>query len=374
VTSTEITVGNVATTGGPIPGLFAGAQVGAQAYLDYVNSTGGVSGRRLVLDNRDDALSCSQNTSQTLALVPSVIAFVGSFSLFDNCGGEAMPRTVPNVSVSLNPPVTKLPNAFAAQPIQNGWSTGPLLWIKQHYPSVIKHVGALVGNVPSVLNSWAGELHALNSLGFDVTTEVTYAPLDTQFTSDVIKMQQAGVQLVLLDQADVSAIAHFVDAMQLQGFHPTLITSSGAAYDGSFISKAGTSAASNVIVDLHESLYLGQDAKAVPGVALFDHWIGVAHPGYTPDIFSVYGWSSAMLFVQALRKAGADPTRASLIAQLKKITSFDAGGLVAPDDPASKQPPSCFLIAKVVNGTWQRVTPSKGFICSGTYLYDTAVP
>jgi hypothetical protein len=112
----------------------------------------------------------------------------------------------------------------------------------------------------------------------------------------------------------------------------------------------------------------------VPAVSLFDHWVNVAHPGYTPDIYSVFGWASAALFVQALRNGGSDPNRASLLTALKQITNFDAGGLIAPDNPAAKSPPNCFIIAKVVNGAWQRQSPASGFMCSGTYLYDPSLP
>jgi ABC-type branched-subunit amino acid transport system substrate-binding protein len=374
VTAKTITVGNVSTTGGLVPGLFLGAQVGVQAYFDYVNSTGGVDGRTLVVDDRDDQLFCTNNKTETEDLIPSVLAFVGSFSIYDSCGGAIIPSTIANISNSLDPAVTKLPNTFSPQPIQNGWGTGPLLWLKQHYPGAVGHVGALVGDVTTVENSWAGEEYALKQEGFHISVVETYTPGQTQFAADVIKMQQEGVQLVLLDQADVGAIAAFVDAMQLQGFHPEVISNSGSAYDGSFITKAGAAAAGTVIVNLHEALYLGQDANSVPEVKLFDHWINVAHAGYTPDIYSVFGWASAMLLVQALQKAGPNPDHASLLAALGTIHTFDAGGLLAPDDPASKTPADCFLVARVVNGSWQRVTPSSGFTCSGTYIYDPKIP
>jgi branched-chain amino acid transport system substrate-binding protein len=373
VTATQITVGNVSTTGGLVPGLFLGAQVGVQAYFDYVNSTGGVDHRKLVMKTGDDQLFCTNNKTDTLALIPSVIAFVGSFSIEDQCGGEVIPPTIANVSNSLDPIVTKLPNTFSPQPIQNGDGTGTFLWLKQHYPSDIGSVGALVGNVPTVIQSWKGEQYALQKVGFGIKDVEMYDVGQTQFQSSVIRMKDDGVKIVLLDQADVNAIAAFVDAMQLEQFHPAIIFNSGSAYDGSLIAKAG-SAAGNVIVGLHEALYLGQDASTVPEVALFDHWINVAHPGYTPDIYSVFGWASAMLFVQALQHAGSDPTRASLLTALRQITAFDAGGLLSTSDPASKTPGNCFLIARVSNGQWQRVSPSSGFTCQGTYIYDPSIP
>jgi ABC-type branched-subunit amino acid transport system substrate-binding protein len=373
VNATTITVGNVATTGGIVPGLFLGAQVGVQAYFDYVNSTGGINHRRLVVDDGDDQLQCSLNDTATKALIPKVVAFVGSFSIWDACGGKLIPHTIANISDSLDPVVTKLPNTFSPQPIQNGWGTGPLLWLKQHYPSAIGAVGALVGNVSTVQDSWKAEEYVLDHEGFHVVDVEQYDIGQTQFDASVIRMKDDGVKIVLLDQADVNGIAAFLDAADLEQFHPDVFFNSGSAYDGSFIKTAGA-AASDIVVNLHEALYLGQDANAVPAVQLFDHWVNVAHAGYTPDIYSVFGWASAALFVQALRNAGSDPTRASVLAALRQIHTFSAGGLIAPDDPATKSPPNCFLIARVVNGQWQRETPASGFTCSGTYVYDPALP
>jgi len=373
VDATTITVGNVATTGGIVPGLFLGAQVGVQAYFDYVNSTGGIDHRRLVVDDGDDQLQCSVNDSATRALMPKVVAFVGSFSIWDACGGKLIPRTIANISDSLDPVVTKLPNTFSPQPIQNGLSTGPLLWLKQHYPSAVSAVGALVGNISTVQDSWKGEEYVLDREGFHVVDVEDYDVGQTQFDASVIRMKDDGVKIVLLDQADVNAIAAFLDAANLEQFHPAVFFNSGSAYDGSFIKKAG-GASSDIVVDLHEALYLGQDAGTVPAVQLFGHWINVAHPGYTPDIYSVFGWASAALFVQALRNAGSDPTRASLLAALRQVRTFSADGLIAPDDPAAKTPPDCSLVVRVVGGQWQRVSPASGFMCSGTYIYDPALP
>jgi ABC-type branched-subunit amino acid transport system substrate-binding protein len=373
VTASTITIGNVSTTGGLAGALFLGAQVGVQAYVDYVNSTGGVAGRKLVLLNEDDLLSCATNKTATLALEPKVLAYVGQFSIWDSCGAELIPDTIPNVSSSLNPVVTKLPNVWSPQPIQNGWSTGTLGWLKQHYGSDVGKVGALVGNISTVQQSWESEDNALVHDGFKVLTVQSYNVGQPSLAAEVLAMKNAGVQIVLLDQADVGAIAQFVTTMAAQHWHPAVVFNSGSAYDGKFIQLA-KSAASTVIVGLHESLYLGQDASSVPAVATFDHWINVAHPGYLPDLYSVFGWSSAALLVQALRAAGSDPNRASVIAALKKITNFSADGLLAPDDPATKTPPTCFLIAQVKNGQWERIEPATGFTCSGTYITDPHVP
>ncbi|HUA93964.1 MAG TPA: ABC transporter substrate-binding protein, partial [Acidimicrobiales bacterium] len=130
----------------------------------------------------------------------------------------------------------------------------------------------------------------------------------------------------------------------------------------------GPSVMDGFYMEQANALYLGQDSKSVPQVSDFLHWVNGLYPGFTPDLFTLYGWTSAELYVDALKKAGTDPTRASLLAALKGTTNFDASGMVAPANPAEHDPPSCWLLARVVNGKFQRYDmPSTGFRCDGTY-------
>jgi ABC-type branched-subunit amino acid transport system substrate-binding protein len=65
VTSNSITVGNVSILSGPVPGLFEGAPIGVKAYFEYINSKGGVYGRHLLVDSKDDSFSSQQNEAET---------------------------------------------------------------------------------------------------------------------------------------------------------------------------------------------------------------------------------------------------------------------------------------------------------------------
>ena len=93
----------------------------------------------------------------------------------------------------------------------------------------------------------------------------------------------------------------------------------------------------------------------------------------------LYGWLSAELFVQALKNAGSDPSRGSLLQALSKITSFNGNDFIAPTNPAAKTPPNCYLIATVTNGQFVRspdnppITGStNGFRCDGSYIVSPA--
>src|SRR5580698_9697695 len=63
ITKTTINIGHIADISGPIPGLMLGSQQGIQAWAAYVNSTGGIDGRKIVHDNKDSSLNCTNFTS-----------------------------------------------------------------------------------------------------------------------------------------------------------------------------------------------------------------------------------------------------------------------------------------------------------------------
>ena len=354
-----------------MPGLFKGALVGTDAYLAYQNSLGGLDGRKFKLLSGDDQFSCNLNQSLTQQFLSQVIAFTGSFSLQDNCGGQVLASnpTMPNVSETLNSTTSQLPNTFSPSPLQPGWQLGPLEYYKAHFPNAVTHVGELIAGVPSSETQAAGEDAAMKHAGFQIVYSRTYGPLETDFTADVIKMQQAGVQAVNLTAIDAPHAAKFMQEAHTQGFHPALVFSGGPVYTSDFVQQAGgASVVDGTYLNQTQALYLGGDAGSVPAVNQFLKWVHGLYPGFAPDIFTIYGWTSAALYVQALKSAGSSPTSQTLLQALGQVHAFTADGLLAQSDPAGKQPPSCYLLAKIVNGQAERTDmPSSGFKCDAPY-------
>jgi hypothetical protein len=183
-------------------------------------------------------------------------------------------------------------------------------------------------------------------------------------------MQHAGVQFVDLSVTDATNAEAMVAEMNEQNFHP-IIESSGPIYVNNFTQgSGGAKDADGIWLDQPAALYLGGDAKSVPSVDTFLEWVQKVHPGFVPDLYTLYGWTSAQLLVQAIRAAGTDPTSLTVLDALKKIHSFDADGLISPADPASKAPGGCVVIARIVNGVFIRQSPPSpktGFICNPPY-------
>lgn len=371
VTGDSITVANVSILTGPVPGLFAGAVNGTDAFLAYQNSIGGVYGRKLKLQSGDDQFDCGQNRGLHESYAAKVFAFVGSFSLFDNCGAQVLAAKpdIPDVHNALSLDAQKLPNNFSSQPIRQGSGTGHLIYFKNKAPAAVAKSASMIGDVQSARDSWVGIKAAAESLGYAFAYERIFAPTETDFTADIIQMRNQGVRLLFLVAVDVKAAARILQAAARQSWKPDLVALGASAYDPQLVPLAGAAALEGVYGFLPTAMYLGEDRSNNKEVDLFLTWLKRTHPNANPDLFTVYGWASARLFVQALQAAGPRATRAGVIAALKGITQFDSNGLLARGNPAAKQPPHCYIITRITDGKFSRLdSPPPGFRCDGSYF------
>jgi ABC-type branched-subunit amino acid transport system substrate-binding protein len=377
VSANSIALGNVSTLTGPVPGIFLGAAHGAQAFVNYQNSQGGVCGRQLKLTSVDDNLDPGQNGSQMQALGGQVLAFLGSFSVVDQGGAPYLQSSgIPDVGYGLSTSRVNLANNFSPQPQPSGWPLGALSYFKRTFgDAVIKNMALFIQNAGTAVTVQQGmnEKAAAQSLGFAFTYEEdSVGATQSDFGAEVQAMKSKGVKGVFVI-GDAQIMGQM--AAQLAGAgYP--ICSGGAttgcmplgnwganAYDPIFISQGGPGANGSILAQAL-AMYAGEDAGSVPEVKLFNDWYHRSFPGQTPDIYAAFSWLSGMMFVQAINSAGA-PTRAGLLKGLKGITNFGGNGMIAPSSPGTKTPPSCYLLIDVKGGKFVRdpADPPTGFRC-----------
>ena len=99
--------------------------------------------------------------------------------------------------------------------------------------------------------------------------------------------------------------------------------------------------------------------QGVP-VAVIAAWIGHKDASTT---MKIYAHSQS----DALKAAGAQVTRKSLLAALHKIDKFDGNGMLAESGPASKRQPVCNMFMRVQDGKFVRVDPLEPFAVVGPH-------
>ncbi|HWE55864.1 MAG TPA: ABC transporter substrate-binding protein [Acidimicrobiales bacterium] len=374
VTASTVTVGNIATINGPVPGLFAGARYGAQAVSDYINSLGGLCGRQVKVDSADDQFDQATDQSEASQMSNSVFAFMGSFSLQDG-GIPAGAPGVPDIGEALSSARFNAATNYSPQPEAPGYNSGEYQFIASlpQYKTATQHMAMLIENTPQTATTGAEEEAALKSVGYKfVFTDSDLQPTDPTFNGDVAKMQRAGVQGVVF-QATATIIGQLANAMYGAGMKVVLGNYCPSAYDPAYVKNAGPGA-TGTLLSQSLTLYDGEDAATVPMVAQLDQWYARVNPGQVPDIYAVYAWMSGLMLAQSVNESGS-LTRTSLTAGLKTLTNFTGDGLAAPANPVSKTPPSCYLLVSVAsNNKFVRAPqdPKTGFICSpsGYYHYN----
>jgi ABC-type branched-subunit amino acid transport system substrate-binding protein len=375
LTANSVRVGNVSTQ---TIGLFTGAPTGLKAYADYVNSTGGVNGRKIIVDSADDGYNNgANNRALTQADIANDFAMVGSFSLNDQFGATVLAanQAVPNVTVSLSSVANRLPNTFSPSPTVGGWQLGPLAYFKGKFPSDIAHAGALIADQASAVAAWDGEKAAMANQGYKVVYDPTFEITTTDFTPYVINMRKAGVKILFIEQMPENYASAVFKALNQQNFHPVIVLGASTYSEALIPASGGAAATDGAYLEQNTSLFLGEDAASFPAVNLFLHWVQEASPGFKPDLYTLYGWISGQLFVQALKAAGPNPTRGSVLQALRSIKAYSASNLIATANPAGKLPGNCYVIAQIVNGTITRVddpplnSSTSGYRCDQPYFF-----
>jgi ABC-type branched-subunit amino acid transport system substrate-binding protein len=364
ISATTITAGVLADVSGPVPGLFQGGVNGVDAYFQYINSLGGVDGRKLAMKFEDSQLSCAGAQNAATELAPSTFAIVGSWADYDNCEVpvfKANPDLI-QVGYPLTNDFRVLPNVFTPRPSPAGFYTGPFIYLHQQYPTATK-AASLYSGTPAGEVNWNYQKAALASAGINAVYARGIQPTETDFTADIVRMKNEGVNFILEDDVDVRTIARMLNEAQQQNFRPTVFDAA-VGYDNNLLKLTNPGAAEGMLFDEPFSLFLGQDSSTVPEVSLFLQWLKKTHPDSPVDLFAMYSWASAALYVDALKAAGPNLTRASLLTALQGIHSFTDNGMVAQSDPGSGGPPTCWLIGEVKNNNFQRLTPSSGFTCN----------
>ncbi len=150
-----MTVGQVDDLSSPIPGLFKGAEDGTKAYFAYINSMGGVNGRKLILDAEDSAFQGGQVATETGTQIRTEFALVGGFSLLDSAEKPLIDIAhVPDVGFSLSPGLSSDPYLYS--PLPNPESYYPLNLFKylvKTYPQQSKKVGIIWENATASTTS-----------------------------------------------------------------------------------------------------------------------------------------------------------------------------------------------------------------------------
>ena len=334
VSSTSITLGmTLPMTGTASPGYnkIPGAM---KAYFDYLNANGGVNGRSINLKVEDDQYVPTQAVAKTnkLILQDKVMALLAPLGTANNKAVAAsvnparrgVPVLFVNTGFSGFADTKKYPTTYAILPSYVMEAKIMAQYIKDNF------AGKTLGLVYQDDDFGTDALKGFTQAGVTFATKVAYASGSQSATTAagwVSKLSAAKCDVVILFGVSSATAAGLGTAAALKYAPQWILGSVGG--DATTIKAAGVPAgvlynavgasfapATTDMTDDYVKLFSDIYAKAVPGSA-FDNNV-------------LIGMNTAFVAAQALKAAGTNPTRASLLAAIDSKGSTFASAALLP--------------------------------------------
>jgi branched-chain amino acid transport system substrate-binding protein len=340
ITATTITIGSHQPLTGPAAPGYSEIAPASNAYFDYVNAHGGVYGRKIVYKYLDDAY----NPTQTATVVRQLVLQDNVYAIFDGLG------TPTHLAVESFLNSEKVPDVFVAsgcdcwnQPATDpetfGWQLdyireGKILgqYIAKHFAG--KKIGYFYQDDEFGMDGVKGlDMEIPKSM---VVSRETYVPTNVNVAPAVAALHASGAQVVVAFSIPAFTALLRLNGLKL-GYSPTFVVSNvgsdpitlsglleafakqgGATVNGNqltagmitdgYLPTLGDT--SNGWISLFKKIHDQYDAKAP-----FDGNV-------------LYGEAVAYTFVQAMLKAGRNPSRADLVSAIN--SGLPQGPAVAP--------------------------------------------
>jgi branched-chain amino acid transport system substrate-binding protein len=378
LTATSINVGAPIAAGDGVSNAQIGTYLGAAAYYAMVNASGGIYGRKLNLTEMNTTFDPNVGLGVFTKDVPQMFAINGAQSNVDAVAFKMVQSSgIPWVGEAFDPEFYALPNQVNFQPAlpYGQASNAEYALYKAANPSISK-VAIIWVNTAGIQPFVNSDVAGWKSVGVNTVYNVGISGTVANLTPYVIQARAKGADVVDAFAVDITEAGRLAQAMQQQGWNPTLKTNY-AIYDASWAQLAGAGAAGWQTVSTYDTLPFLNDAalNATAGGKEFLYWVNKTASSQPLDVFTTEGWVQAALFVQALIKAGPNLTRANLLTAAKAIRNFSADGMIASTpDPTAKgalSPQFCNNVQESTATGYTQIYPKSGnFGCVAQKLYS----
>ena len=339
ITPTTITIGSHQPLTGPAAPGYSEIAPASNAYFQYVNAHGGVYGRKIVYKYLDDAY----NPTTTASVVRQLVLQDNVYAVFNGLG---TPTHLAAVSF-LN--AQKVPDVFVATgcdcfnqptlyPQTFGWQIdyireGKILgqYVKQHFAG--KKIGYFYQNDEFGLDGVKGLNYEIPASM--VVSKQSYVPTNVNIAPQVAALRASGAQVVIAFSIPAFTALLKLNSLKL-GFSPQLVVS-GTGSDPitlsglleAYAKQGGATVNGNQLTNgLISDSYLPPLSASNSWYVLFKK----VHDQYDVkaplDGNVIFGMAVAYTFVQAMLKAGRNPTRADLVSAIQG--GLPQGPVVAP--------------------------------------------
>ena len=339
-----IVVGRSLALSGPLKGYGEAKRDGGDAYINKINSTGGVGGRKIELVTLDDAYTPATTVEnlKKISAERNPTAFLGLFGV--PTVAAALPvlleLKIPAVGLTSGTDALRTPLNRYAFPVRASYA---------------EEARKLVNHVKTVNISKVSVIYTTNPFGESVKNTLLAALKDAGINAKTYKVDPTGADAVeaarLTNTDEPQAI--FM-TMLSQAAVPVLTEIKKTSFRGALytFSPVDTSAITKQLGEKANGLAITQVVPIPNGVrvkivseyvqALTDLGRG------TPSFYGLEAFIEAKVLVEGLKRAGANPTPAALVKSLETLRDLDLGGYYVTYKPDAHTG-SLFVEVNVIN-------------------------
>lgn len=334
VSPTEVVVGQVAALAGPAAALGNGMRTGLLAAFAEANAAGGVNGRKIQLVSRDDSYEPEDSAAQTKRLVDdgSVFALIGPVGTPTSKAAQPIAQAggVPFIGPFTGAAFLRDPALSHVVNVRASYDQETEEWVKHLTEDLgIKSIAILYQNDAFGQAGLSGVKKAMDKRSMALAAEATYERNTTAVKPAVEAMLAAKPEAVVMVGA-YAPVAEFIAQAKKGGLDSLFVN----------ISFVGSDALASTLGPVGEGVVITQvvpfpwDAS-VPVVKSYQAALKAHAAGERPSFVSLEGYVVGRLFVKALEKAGAEPTRQALMDAMNG--THDLGGFSLTFGPGDNQ-------------------------------------
>jgi len=365
ITAKTILLGGTSPLSGPAS-AYASVARGADAYFKYVNARGGVNGRTIQYKYLDDAYNPAQSVQVTKQLVEQDKVF----AIFNSLGTEQNDAVRPYLNQVKVPQLfvasgaTTFGRDFKQYPYTIGFQPSYEAegWIYGKYLARTKpgaKIGVLFQNDDYGKDLLNGLRKGMARSKVRVVAAEGYEVTATDVQSQIAKLKASGANTLALFATPRFAIQGYVYASRL-GWRPLIVNN--AVSSASNIMQLASEGGTNKAVENSISIVFLKDPtdakwRSDAAIRLYRSVLArYAKGANARDVYHVYGMAVAYETVKVLKAAGKNPTRAAVVAQMRKLSDasnpFLLPGIAIKTSATERFPIEQALLQRYTKGSW----------------------